>query len=108
VLVWARFEGERLKIRLKLYGVFKSAAGSSNIQLELPSDSPTVRTVIDVLSSNPEYRGLIQLLLSDQTADPRANALIMVSGREISSRDGLETPLLESDELSLLPVAHGG
>ena len=97
-----------MKIRLKLYGVFRSAAGSSSIQLELPSHKPTVRTVIDVLSSHLEYRGLVQLLLSDQTGDPRPNALIMVSGREISSRNGLETPLLESDELSLLPVAHGG
>jgi molybdopterin converting factor small subunit len=93
---------------VKLYGVFRSAAGSSSIQLELPSNSPTVGTVIDVLSSHEEYRGLVQLLLSDQTTDPRPNALIMVSGREISTRSGLETPLQESDELLLLPVAHGG
>jgi molybdopterin converting factor small subunit len=108
VLVYASIEERTLKIRLRLYGVFRSAAGSSSIQLELPSDAPTVRTVIDVLSSHSEYGGLVKLLLSDQTADPRPNALIMVSGREISSRNGLETPLLESDELSLLPVAHGG
>ena len=88
--------------------MFRSAAGSSSIQLELPSHKPTVRTVIDVLSSHSEYRGLVQLLLSDQTGDPRPNALIMVSGREISSRNGLETLLQESDEVSLLPVAHGG
>jgi molybdopterin converting factor small subunit len=88
--------------------VFRSAAGSSSILLELPSDSSTVRTAINELSSHPGYRGLVQLLLSNQTADPRPNALIMVSGREISSRNGLETPLLESDELSVLPVAHGG
>jgi len=88
--------------------MFRSAAGSSSIQLELPSHKPTVRTVIDVLSSHSEYRGLVQLLLSDQTGDPRPNALIMVSGREISSRNGLETLLQEGDELSLLPVSHGG
>ncbi len=88
--------------------MFRSAAGSSSIQLELPSETSTVRTAIQVLSSHSEYGGLMKLLLSDQTADPRPNALIMVSGREISSRNGLETPLLESDELSFLPVAHGG
>ena len=97
-----------MKIHLRLYGVFRTVAGSSTIQLELSSDTPTVRTVIDVLASRQEYRDLAQLLLNDQTSDPRPNALIMVSGREISSLDGLKTPLLESDEVSLLPVAHGG
>ena len=60
-----------------------------------------------MLAADPEYRELAKLLLTDQT-DPRPNALIMVSGREINSRNGLETPLLENDELSLLPVVHGG
>jgi len=93
---------------LRLYGVFRSTVGSSSIQLELPSDNPTVRTAIDVLSSYPPYKPLVRLLLSDQTGDPRSNAVIMVSGREISSLNGLETPILETDELLLLPVAHGG
>ena len=101
-------EERRLIISLKLYGVFRSSAGSPSIQLELPSDTPTVRTAIAVLSSHSSYQALVRLLLNDQTADPRPNALIMVSGREISSRNGLDTPLLEGDELSLLPVAHGG
>ena len=97
-----------MRVNLRLYGVFRSTAGASNIQLELPSDTPTVRTVFDVLSSDNSYRDLVKLLLSDQTGDPRPNAVIMVSGREISSRNGLETPILEGDELLLLPVAHGG
>ena len=97
-----------MKVHVKLYGVFRTAARSTSIQLELPSDTPTVRTAIDALASHSDYRALIQLLLSDQTPDPRPNALIMVSGREIGAMNGLETPLVESDELSLLPVVHGG
>ncbi|MGA3404847.1 MAG: hypothetical protein ABSD49_03835 [Candidatus Bathyarchaeia archaeon] len=97
-----------MKIRLRLYGVFRSAARSANIELELSSTTPTVRTAIDALALRSDYRDLTQLLLDSQTSDPRPNALIMVSGREINTLNGLETPLLESDELSLLPVAHGG
>jgi len=88
--------------------VFRSAARSANIELELSSTTPTVRTAIDALALRSDYRDLTQLLLDSQTSDPRPNALIMVSGREINTLNGLEAPLLESDELSLLPVAHGG
>jgi len=97
-----------LKIRVKLYGVFRTAAHSASIQLELHSPNPIVRTAIDSLASQSDFLALIQLLLSDESRDPRPNALIMVSGREISTIGGLETPLVESDELSLLPIAHGG
>jgi len=108
VFVAGRSWGRVSKIHLKLYGVFRSAARSGSIQLELSSTTPTVRTAIDELASHSDYRELTQLLLDRETLDPRPNALIMVSGREISTLNGLETQLLESDELSLLPVAHGG
>lgn len=88
--------------------MFRSAAKSSNIELELPSTTITVRNAIDALVSHSDFRELTQLLLDSKTSDPRPNALIMVSGREINTLKGLETPLLEGDELSLLPVAHGG
>lgn len=101
-------ERRTLKIRVRLYGVFRTAAGSANIQLDVQSATPVVRTAIDSLASHAEYRALAHLLLSEHSQDPRPNALIMVSGKEISSMNGLETPLHESDEVSLLPVAHGG
>jgi len=99
---------ETLKIRVKLYGVFRTAAKSASIQLDLQSAAPVVRTAIDALVSHADYQDLAYLLLSDQSRDPRPNALIMVSGREISTMNGLQTPLVESDEVLLLPIAHGG
>jgi molybdopterin converting factor small subunit len=97
-----------LKVSIRLYGVFRSAAGSGSIQLELADSTSTVRAAIVQLVSHPAYRGIKQLLLDQGTTDPRSNALIMVSGREIGTLDGLDTKLGDSDELSLLPIAHGG
>ena len=98
-----------MRIQLKLYGVFRSAAGSSTIELDVSSTrAPTVRDAIGTLTSKSEFNGLVHLLINTESSDPRPNALIMVSGREISTLNGLETPLHESDELSLLPVVHGG
>jgi molybdopterin converting factor small subunit len=97
-----------LRIQVKLYGVFRSAAGSSSLELQILDNVPTVRTAISCMVSQASFRDLKQLLVDDQTSDPRSNALIMVSGHEISTLNGLDTTLAEDDELSLLPVAHGG
>lgn len=97
-----------MKIQVSLYGVFRSAAGSSQIQLDIPSEKPTVRLGIEHLVAQPDFHELKPLLIDSGTMDPRPNALIMVSGREINSLNGLDTLLTEGDELSLLPVAHGG
>ena len=97
-----------MRVRFKLYGVFRTAARTNEVQLELPLRENTVRNAITELASHPEYAGIKPFLFESETTDPRSNALIMVSGREIGTLDGLETRLKESDELSLLPIAHGG
>ena len=97
-----------MKVRLRFFGIFRSAAGASEIELEIASEAPTVKSTIQQLAFRPEFHDLKELLLNSQTSDPRPNALIMVSGREISVLNGLETTLTENDELLLLPVAHGG
>jgi len=97
-----------MRVCFKLYGVFRTAAGTNDIQLELPPSANTVKTAITELTSRPEYAGIKPLLFAGETTDPRPNALIMISGREIGTLGGLNTALNESDELSLLPIAHGG
>ena len=96
-----------MKIRLRLYGVFKSAAGIGDTQLDITSRS-TVKTAIQQVVSQPSFSELKHLLLESNSSDPRPNALIMISGKEITALKGLDTMLEENDELSLLPVAHGG
>jgi molybdopterin converting factor small subunit len=97
-----------LAIRVRLFGVFRSAAKASEVEVSVREVNPTVKSVISQLLSQESFASLRQLLLDAETADPRPNALIMVSGREIGTLDGLETKLNANDELSLLPVAHGG
>jgi len=97
-----------LKIRLRFYGVFRTAARTNELVIEVAEKPATVRSVIMQLVTQKEFEGLKQLLLENETADPRPNALILVSGREINTLSGLETALTEEDELALLPVAHGG
>jgi len=97
-----------MRIRLRFYGVFRTTARTSELVVEVTEGTPTVRSVISQLVSGKEYESLRQLLFKNGSSDPRPNALIMVSGREINTMSGLETALTEKDELALLPVAHGG
>jgi molybdopterin converting factor small subunit len=97
-----------MDVRVRLFGVFRSAAKTSELNLHVSDEKPTVKAVISQIVSAESFAGLKQLLLDSETSDPRPNALIMVSGREIGTLNGLETKLTEDDELSLLPVAHGG
>ena len=95
-------------VHIRLYGVFRSAAQASEIDLETTDQNPTVKSVLAQLMSQASLAPLRQLLIDHETSDPRPNALIMVSGREINALQGLDTKLSRSDELALLPVAHGG
>lgn len=88
--------------------MFRSAAGSEKIEVDIPVDEPTVRVAISDIATRPDLSQLKQLVFDGETLDPRPNALVMVSGREISTLDGLDTKLKVSDELALLPIAHGG
>lgn len=97
-----------MNVHLRFYGVFRSAAKTSELDLDVKGKNPTVKSVISQLVSHEQFEGLKQLLLDSETSDPRPNALVMVSGREINTLKGLETELTENDELALLPVAHGG
>lgn len=77
--------------------------------LELPQGGDiTVRYAIEKVIERDGLQELKRLLIDGDTADPRPNALIMVSGREIGSLNGLATELRDNDELTLLPIAHGG
>ena len=97
-----------VNVHVKLFGVFRSAAKTNEVDIQVREENATVKSIIFQLVSQESYASLRQLLLDSETADPRPNALIMVSGREINTLNGLETKLTENDELSLLPVAHGG
>jgi molybdopterin converting factor small subunit len=97
-----------LRIRLKLYGIFRSAGGVDAISLDLPDGGPTVRLAISELVSRPRCGELKKLIFGEEGSDPRSSALILLGGREIGAMAGLDTRLKEDDELSLLPIAHGG
>ena len=94
-----------VRVKVRLLGIYRGLCGESLVSLEL--EQPTVRWAIQKLtgSLSPETR---RFLIDPELNDPRPNALITVNKKEISALEGLETTLQEGDELTLIPVSHGG
>jgi len=96
-----------LRIRVRLYGILKSAANTEALDLEFGKGA-TIRELIAKIVgtvARPEFENY---LIDSDLKDPRPNALILVSGTEIGALDGLDTMLQDGDEVVFLPVAHGG
>jgi len=94
-----------VKVKVRLLGVFRGFSGKSQMSLRL--EKATVRNVVQTLakSLSKEARGL---LVDVELNDPRPNALILLNGKEINVLNGLETEVKEGDEVTLIPISHGG
>lgn len=94
-----------VNVKVRLLGVFRGFSGKSQLSLKL--EQATVRNVIQTLAESLSTEAR-RLLIDPELNDPRPNALILLNGREISVLRGLETEVGEGDEITLIPVSHGG
>lgn len=93
------------KVNVRLLGVFREFSGKSRVTLKL--EQPTVRKVIEKMADSLSVEAK-RLLVDPELNDPRPNTLILVNGKEIGVLKGLETEIKEGDEVTLIPVSHGG
>lgn len=103
--LFLREDKSRANVKVRLLGVFRGLAGRDAVSLKLKN--ATVRTALRTLAEtvSPEAR---KMLLDSEMNDPRSNAVILLNGIEISALDGLETKIKDGDELTVIPIAHGG
>lgn len=94
-----------LNVEVTLLGVFRGLVGMDRLTLKF--ERATVRDVVQALvESFPiDTRAMF---IDPELNDPRPNALVLLNGREISVLKGLETIISDGDEVTLIPVAHGG
>ena len=94
-----------IKVKARLLGVFSSILDKN--QISLKPKNPTVKDAILLLAESLPSDAK-HLLIDPELNDPRPNALILVNGKEINVLQGLETILKDGDEVTLIPVSHGG
>lgn len=93
-----------MKITLEFVGVVLRDALEKRRDVEV-DESITVLGFLQNLKKT--HLGLIDILSGDPPR-PTSNFIILVNGREISVLSGLETTLHEGDEVTIIPVSHGG
>jgi molybdopterin converting factor small subunit len=94
-----------MAIIVKFIGSLRNFFEEGNETFDYETDI-TIKELINlIINTKPNIK---ELLISPQNDEFRLNSLILVNGVEISVLNGLETKLFDEDEITLIPVIHGG
>lgn len=96
-----------MRVVVRFIGVHRSTVGKESIEVNIGKGEKIVDLVKEVLHRIDKTE-LQKTLMDSELNDPRPNNVILVNGREINSLNGLETVLQEGDEITLIPLIHGG
>ncbi|MHA1615909.1 MAG: ubiquitin-like small modifier protein 1 [Candidatus Njordarchaeales archaeon] len=94
-----------MKIKIKLFALFRELAGRKEVELDFNDDSVTVRDVIKALGDRVN-KELAELIM--EKYQQLSSLLILVNGRNIRLLKGLETTLKDGDEVAIFPPGAGG
>ena len=87
-----------------MYGSLRELAGEPEIDVSLPDGS----LVRDLLRRLEELRPALAHRLLDENGNITRFANVFVNGRDVRDLSGLDTPVMPSDEVTILPPAAGG
>jgi molybdopterin converting factor small subunit len=94
-----------MAITVRFIGSLRASAGSSRLTLHLDKRASLREVITKIVDDKPRLK---RALIDPELNDPRANSLILVNGKEMGVLQGLDTMLEDGDELTLIPVVHGG
>ena len=91
-------------ITVTFIGALRRASGERTQIIDCEGCS--VRELIEKMGTDsPELK---RNLIGGEGEHQHPNALVLVNGREISVLNGLNTRLVDDDEVVFIPVVHGG
>ncbi|MCW8802430.1 MAG: MoaD/ThiS family protein [Candidatus Bathyarchaeota archaeon] len=94
-----------VNVQVNFLGIYQRIAGKKSVQLKLKKHSTIRNALIELEKISQEFK---QVLIDSQLDETRPKALILVDGKEISVLQGLETKVNQSEEITLIPMVHGG
>jgi molybdopterin converting factor small subunit len=92
-------------ITVRFVGSLRASAGKSWLTLHLDKRVSLREVITKIVDDKPRLK---RVLIDPELNDARTNSLILVNGKEMGVLQGLDTMLEDGDELTLIPVVHGG
>jgi MoaD family protein len=94
-----------MAVTFRFIGSLRSMSGKSKFTLDLENGIPLSEAIKKIADKLPKLR---RMLTDSEHESTASNTLILVNGKDISVLNGLETLLMNGDEVTLVPVLHGG
>lgn len=94
-----------MAVTFKFVGVFRSLSRKGKQTLHVRKAISLREALCKIVEKEKRLK---RALIDPELEDPRPNALILVNGKEISVLKGLDTIIVDGDEVVLIPVIHGG
>jgi len=97
-----------LTIKVRLIGGLKGLAGKPEIYLTPKKRALTVSEAISELCHKISSTDFERAVVDPQSKTVGPNVIVLVNDKDISTLQGLETPIRSNDAVTLIPVSHGG
>ena len=94
-----------MPLSIKFIGAFRHLSGKKELTINF-QDGYSIKSIVDSISQ--EIPQLKRTFCDQELNNSKSNSLILVNGKEISVLDGYETKLEDGDEITFVPVVHGG
>jgi molybdopterin synthase sulfur carrier subunit len=94
-----------MAITVRFIGSLRDSTGKNKLSLQFDENASPRQVITKIVDDQPDLK---RALIDPELNDPRMNLLILVNGKEIGVLEGLDTKLEDGDELTLIPVVHGG
>ena len=92
-----------MKVKIRLFGEFREAAGKETVELELPVGADCEAALRELVRREPK---LSDLLFSE--GGLRDHLHVFLNGENVNHREGLKTKLSEGDVLTFFTPISGG
>ncbi|MHA1972389.1 MAG: MoaD/ThiS family protein [Candidatus Hodarchaeales archaeon] len=92
-------------VYLQFLGSLKHDLSQVTLSRQISSGN-TLREIVFELINDPKYSEL--KLYFSESFEKKRSLLIFINDQEISALDGMATKVKENDNVSFVPVVHGG
>ncbi len=90
-----------IKVFVEVFMDLKDKLGWSKKEVELSSENPTLKDLLDRLND-------LKRLLLNENNELVKNFIVLVNGKHVEFIGGLKTPLKNGDEVVVFPPSGGG